>query len=86
MNKQYSRKFQKFCKNFGFKIIKIKKKYGVLDQEPPKTIVSQIKEPVSLFMSLVLSIGLTIFSITFTSYLAFIKLIAIFVILYKLAY
>lgn len=60
------------------------KKSGVLDQEPLETIISKAKETALLFMSLVLSVEPTIALISITTYLVSMKLVTIFVILYRL--
>lgn len=60
------------------------KKSGVLDQEPLEIIISIAKETALLFMSLVLSVKPTIALISITTYLVSMKLVTIFVILYRL--
>lgn len=59
---------------------------NILDWEPPKMIVSQVKKIILLLTSLVLSIWLTIILTPFTFYMTLMKLIAILVIIYKLAH
>ena len=86
MEKRYGRKIQKLCKSSGFGLIKNKKDSNILDQEPLEKIVNQAKKTAPLLTSLVLSIGPTTFSTSVTMYLAFIKLVAIFVILCRLAH
>lgn len=80
MENRYNCEVKKPCKSLRFGLIK-NKKSGVLDWEPLETIASQTKETVSLLISLVLSFETTTLSTPYTSYVASIKLIAIFIIM-----
>ena len=87
IEKRYGRNVQKLCKSSGFGLIKSsKEESGVLDQEPVKKIVGQAKETASLLTSLVFNVGLTTSSTSVTIHLAFMKLVAILVILCRSAY
>lgn len=85
MEKQYSREIQNLYISSGFGLIKSKES-SVLDREPLETIVSKAKETAPLLISLILSVEPTTSSASITTHLAFMKLIAILVILYKLAH
>lgn len=86
MEKRYGHKVKKLCKSSGFCLIKNKEQSGILDWEPLEKIVNQPKETTSLLMSSVLSVGLTTFLTSVTTYPTSMKLVAIFVILCILAH
>lgn len=67
-------------------MIKDKEEFDILNQELLKKIVSWVKEIPLLSTSFVLSIKSIILTTFITIYLAFIKLVAIFMILYVLIY
>lgn len=73
-----------FCKSLGFRLIK-NNQLENLDQVPLKIIISQAKKIASLITSFVFSIDLitTTFITFFTSHLTLMKLMAIFIIIYR---
>lgn len=86
IEKQYSYEVQKLCKSSGFGLIKNEKKFSILDLEPSEKILNLVKVTTLLLISLVFSVESITFSTSVTIYLASIKLIAIFVILCRLAH
>lgn len=84
MENQYSHKVQKLYKISGFGLIK-NNQPGDLDQALLKNIVFEAKELALMMISLVLGVGLISRS-PFTSHLTSMKLVAILVIICRLAY
>lgn len=84
MEQRYGHKVQRLCKTLGFRLIK-SNQLRDLDQVPLENIISEVEELAPMMTSLVFSDNLTLKS-PLTSYSALIKLLAIFIIICRLAH